>query len=89
MKYLPVNSYLLCTPPPPPSEKSEGGLYIPETSRKKTNEGCIVAIGPDASAAFAIGDTVVFTEHSEYRVMFDDREYILVQAENVVLRSPA
>lgn len=70
-------------------EKSDGGIIIPEQARDTLNEGEVVSIGPDATTqgcSVAIGDTVVFTKHSEYRIQIDDEIYIAVTWFNILLQ---
>ncbi len=75
-------------------EKSEGGMFIPDQARETLNEGCIVAIGPEAKGALianeppplTVGDTVVFAKHSEWRIEIDGEVYIAVQYQNILLR---
>lgn len=83
-KYIPTANYLLLTPTPR-KEKTDGGLFIPDMSQDKINEGKIIAVG-EAAANFTEGETVVFTAHSEYRLKIDGIEYVVVSTDNVILR---
>jgi co-chaperonin GroES (HSP10) len=82
-EYKPAHNYLLLLPAES-SEMSSGGLYLPETARNKINEGTIVACGPTAGA-FAIGQTVVFKQHSEYVVNIEKKKHVVVSTDDIIL----
>ena len=43
-------------------EKSKGGIVIPDSSRKKPDEGIILEVGPDVTK-FKKGDNIVFGKY--------------------------
>lgn len=65
---------------------SQGGIIIPETSRRKTSSGFIIKLGPD-DLQFAIGDEVFFEQHTEIPVELDDNheKAYVIQASSVLL----
>lgn len=85
-QYLPTQNYLIITP-----EKiaaiSKGGLHIPEQARNNSVEGVVTHIGP-AVCDVQVGDKVVFTEHSEYKIRDEGIDLIVVAESNVILRKP-
>ncbi len=67
---------------------STGGLYIPEEARETKTQGIVVQRGPNPNAQdFDIGEEVLFTQHNETRMKIDGEPRILIDAENVVMRS--
>jgi len=62
-------------------EKTEGGIYIPETSinhKKVPTVGVIVAMGDGMPEWVEVGDTIFFVKYGGVEVTFDDDmdEYI-------------
>ncbi len=74
------------------TETTEGGLFIPESSREKSSEGTVVAVGhgtPDNAGGWHelyvnVGDKVVFHKHAGTEIK-DGNETYLVMKENEVL----
>jgi len=75
-----------------PSEKSPGGIVIPEQARKKSQEGVVVALGSGRVTEegvrvpidLKVGDTVVFSPHAGHDVKDDDgTALLLIQSRDV------
>ena len=72
--------------------KTQSGLYIPETAQEKSMEGVVVAVGPGSHVKaghrkqmhLAVGDRVVFGKWAGTEVKLDGEEYILLTEENVI-----
>ncbi|MHC4413063.1 MAG: co-chaperone GroES [Planctomycetota bacterium] len=79
-------------------EKTEGGLYIPETVRE-THEragirGEIVALGPKADINFSVsedearpakvGDKVMFAKYGGFYIEYAMQEYRILNDEDIV-----
>jgi len=84
--YTPCGTYLLCRPLIA-AEKSKGGIYIPESARNPLNQAVVLKCG-DALAPedWPKGTEVMFTQHSESALKIDDEQFVLVTAENVVMK---
>lgn len=75
-----------------PVEQTEGGLYLPASSRGNPNVGTVVAVGngilgPDGmltDLSTKVGDRVVFSAYSGSKIEVDGAE-LLVMAESEVL----
>ena len=79
-------------------EKTAGGLYLPQQSQESeqyaTEEGELVAIGPQAWSAFddgepwaEVGDTVTFARYAGKIVESDDKiKYRLMNDEDIYAR---
>jgi len=86
MKFLPTTSYLLLTPKEV-AERSTGGIILPQSAIDTTmlNQGQIEALGPFAPDQFKVGMTVLFKQHTEYRMQIDEEKKILVNSDDVIL----
>ena len=86
--YSPVRDFILLRPEIEP-DITEGGIVIPDQSRRTLNEGEIIKIGPECSAELKVGHHVVFSAASEYKLMMPDGTLVLVVSEsNLILTRP-
>ena len=85
-KYLPTQNYIIIVPEKQP-EISKGGIFIPEQAKNNPVEGVVEKIGPNCCDV-KVGDKVVFTEHSEYRIKDEGVDLVIVAESNVILRKP-
>ena len=73
-------------------ERTEGGIYLPESAKNKPTRGVIVAVGDgklleDGSRApmqVKAGDRVLFTSYAGEAIEIDDEE-VLLMAEGELL----
>jgi len=74
------------------SEKTAGGLYIPDTAKEKSQKGQVVAVGPGKVTedgklqpiSVKVGDTVLFDKYSGSKVTMDDVEYLIIREEDIL-----
>ncbi|MBI4654579.1 MAG: co-chaperone GroES [Nitrospirae bacterium] len=74
------------------SEKSAGGLYIPDTAKEKPQKGEIIAVGPGRITEdgklqkmdVKVGDVVLFDKYSGSKITMDNVEYLIVREEDVL-----
>lgn len=85
--HLPVNDYLMLKTRQV-DQVSKGGIYIPEQARDNPHEGEVMKLGPDVVGKYVIGDIVVYTQHSEYKLRIDEAPITLVREANIILRIP-
>ncbi len=86
MNYRPVRNLVLLEAKQS-ANKSEGGLFLPESAVQTLNEGKIVAIGPDADLrGIEVNDEVVFAKHSDWKIEIDKKVYIAVQDSSILLQ---
>lgn len=72
--------------------KTESGLYIPDTSVQRPLRGEVVAIGPGRQNSegerlkmqLAIGDKVLYPKHGFTAVTFEDQEYLIIKEGDVL-----
>lgn len=86
----PTRDYMIVEPDRVP-EKTAGGIVIPDQSRRSLNEGTIIKLGPECNEhAHKVGDRIVFSESSEFKIKQDDDSIIVVVQEvNILLCKPA
>lgn len=98
-KENPVNDYMLLELPNVDDVRIIDGegdkkvkLYLPEqvkaNKRAESHEGKLVKIGPLVNGTFTVGDTLVFSQHSEYKVRIDGKLYAFVRENDVICRTP-
>jgi len=65
-------------------EKTEGGIYLPETASKdKPQKGKVIAVGPDFKGVKK-GDTVIFAKDGGTEVEIDNEEYLVLGVDDVL-----
>ena len=65
------------------SEKSAGGIYIPEAAKEKPQKGKIEAVG-DEVKTLKIGDEVLFDKYSGSKINLDGTDYLIVKEEDIL-----
>jgi len=74
------------------TEKSKGGIIIPDSAKEKPKEGEVVALGTGKldkdgkKVAFnvKVGDRVLFTSYAGAEVTVDDQEYLIMSEEDIL-----
>lgn len=72
-------------------EKSPGGIILPDTAKKKPQEGIVVAIGPgkvleDGSRgemAVKVGDRVIYAKYGGTEVTVDGKDYMILDQDSI------
>lgn len=72
-------------------DKSTGGLYLPDTAKKKPQIGKVVAVGDgkileDGSRAdltVKVGDKVLFSKYGGNEVTVDGKEYTILEEDQI------
>ena len=72
-------------------EKTAGGIILPDTARKKPQEGKVVAVGPGkllddgkrAPMNVKIGDIVVFAKYGGTEITVDDEELVILDEDSI------
>lgn len=68
-----------------PESISAGGIYLVETTVKKTTEGIVYAIGPKCDE-LAIGDYVSFGEYAGNPVTVDGIECLIMRQSDILMK---
>lgn len=72
-------------------DKSPGGIILPDTAKKKPQEGIVVAVGPgkvldDGSRgqmAVKTGDKVIFAKYGGTEVTVDGKDLVILDQESI------
>ncbi|MGQ9456451.1 MAG: co-chaperone GroES [Armatimonadota bacterium] len=72
-------------------EKSPGGIILPDTAKKKPQEGIVIAVGPgkvldDGSRgemAVKPGDRVIYAKYGGTEVTVDGKEYVILDQDSI------
>lgn len=74
------------------SEKTAGGLYIPDSAKEKPQKGEIVSVGAGRITddgklqpmTVKAGDIVLFDKYSGSKVTMDNEEYLIIREEDIL-----
>jgi len=69
------------------SEKTKGGIYLPESAKEKTHDGTVVAVGEGKdgkSLPVKVGDKVIYEKYGGTTVKIDDEEHIIMDIKDVL-----
>ena len=74
------------------TEKTKGGIIIPDTAKEKPSEGEVVAVGPGAinnegkrnTLDVKEGDKILFSKYSGDEVKIDGEDLIIIKEEDVI-----
>lgn len=65
-------------------EKTEGGIYLPETaSKEKPQQGKVTAVGSEFKGV-KVGDTVVFAKYGGTEIEIEDEDYLVLGEDDVL-----
>jgi chaperonin GroES len=72
-------------------EKSSGGIFLPDTAKKKPQEGKVIAVGSGRlledgtvrELAVKVGDTVVYSKYGGTDVKLDGEDYVLLDEDQI------
>lgn len=72
-------------------EKTDSGLILPDTARKRPQEGKVVAVGSGrllkdgsrAPMALAAGQTVVFSKYAGNEFEFDGKKFLILDEDQI------
>ena len=85
MKIHPINGRVVVRPIET-SEETKGGIVIPDTARETPSEGEVIAVAEDATEEVAVGDRVIYKEHSGTEVNLDGQTYMLLQTDDLLVK---
>ncbi|MBX4188345.1 MAG: co-chaperone GroES [Candidatus Doudnabacteria bacterium] len=89
---VPLGDKILVKPLDRNEEKTESGIYLPETAKKeKPEQGKVVAVGEGRfedgkriPPQVKIGDMVIFSKYGYDEVKINDEEYFILKEENIL-----
>lgn len=72
-------------------EKTAGGVYLPDTSKEKTMQATVIAIGSGEIVDgkkipldVKIGDQVIYSKYAGTEIKIDNDEYLLVKQSDIL-----
>lgn len=65
-------------------EKTEGGIYLPDTASKdKPQQGEVIAVGPDFKGVKK-GDKVIFAKYGGTEIEIEEEKYLVLGIDDVL-----
>jgi len=92
MKIKPLSDYIVIEPITQ-EEKTETGIFLPQTAEKeKPEQGKVIAVGPGKVLSSGKrlplevkkGDIVIFTKYSPNEVKVGEKEYLIAKEEDIL-----
>ena len=72
-------------------EKTTSGILIPDTAKKKSTEGTVVAVGRGkyvdgklVEPEVKVGDVVIYSKYGGTDVTIDDKDYVILDEDNIM-----
>ena len=65
-------------------EKTSSGIFIPDTSKEKTQKAEVVEVGDCEDIKVKKGDTVIYDKYAGIQIKEGDTEYLIVKNEEIV-----
>ena len=73
-------------------EKTEGGIYLPDSAKDKPTRGTIISVGDGrllddgtrGPMQVAVGDQVLFTSYAGENIQIGEEEYLLMSESDVL-----
>jgi chaperonin GroES len=66
---------------------SPGGILIPDSAKRKSIEGCVIAVGSGPRLGplnVNVGDRVVFGPHAGTEIRVDGEEFVMLEASDLL-----
>lgn len=86
----PIGSKVIVQPNPE-EERTAGGIYVPDTAKKKSTEGKIVAVGSGKyengtliAPQVKVGDTVIYSKYGGTEVTISDTDYVILDEDSIL-----
>ncbi len=88
---LKVGDEKVLVKPAPEEEKTAGGIYVPDTAKKKSTRGEVIAIGRGKvvdgkvqDAFFKVGDTVLYSKYGGTEVTEEGIDYVILDFDSIL-----
>ena len=77
--------------PEPAEEKTQSGLYIPDTAKEKPQRGTIIAVGQGRvengthiDMTVKEGDTVLYGKYAGTEINLDNEDYLIMRESDIL-----
>ena len=68
-------------------EKTQGGIYLPESAQDSDNVGVVVAMSESIKdPQFNVGDNVMYEKYGGKEISDDNKRYIILDYKDVIAR---
>ncbi|MFW6194967.1 MAG: co-chaperone GroES [Chloroflexota bacterium] len=92
MNLKPLGDRVVLEPIEDTTEKSPGGIYIPDTAKEKPQQGKVVAAGPGRTTdegatipmSVKVGDTVVYSKYAGTEYSQNGTDYLVVREADIL-----
>ena len=87
MKIKPLGKRVLIKPVKE-EEKTNGGIFIPETAKEKKKQGIVIEVGTVEDKDFPVkkGDVVLYTGYSSEELEVDGEKYLILESKDVIAK---
>lgn len=82
MEFKPLNERVLIEPKQA-EEKTAGGIYIPDTAKEKSQQGKVLAIGPEVKDVKP-GDIVVFESFAGTEIGLEGKKMMILKIKDIL-----
>ena len=72
-------------------DKTASGIVLPESSKEKTQQAEVIAVGPggvvngkEVKMEVEVGNTVIYSKYAGTEVKMDGTDYIIVKQEDIL-----
>lgn len=72
-------------------EKTAGGIYVPDTAKKKSTEGEVIAVGRGkfvdgkfVEPEVKVGDIVIYSKYGGTEVTIADVDYVILDEDSIL-----
>lgn len=72
-------------------EKTAGGIYVPDTAKKKSTEGEVIAVGRGKvvdgkciEPEVKVGDTVIYSKYGGTEITIADVDYVILDEDSIL-----
>jgi len=92
LKLKPLGDRVVILPSEDDTEKSAGGIYIPDTAKEKPQKGEVMAVGPGRTTdegsvlkvPVKVGDTVIYSKYAGTEYTENGTEYLIVRESDIL-----
>lgn len=72
-------------------EKTAGGIYVPDTAKKKSTEGEVIAVGSGkivdgkrVEPEVKVGDVVIYSKYGGTEITIADVDYVILDEDSIL-----
>ena len=92
LRLKPLGDRVVIEPSEDETEKSSGGIYIPDTAKEKPQRGKVVAAGPGRTTdegktialAVKVDDTVVYSKYAGTEYKEEGTDFLIVRESDIL-----